>query len=517
MAARYEMIFEGDEARLVQSFIKINQQFSNLKRESQDAQRRTQSAQSQFRAFGSDVTEQLSGMVAGFFTVQAGLNELQRGWEAWKQQIEETGTAINEFSQSLAGLTTGAGDAISQVRPELLDIARGGMLSPEQALGAYQAARDVAPMASTESILNIVRTVQPMAALGLDPSQGARGLAMQQRFDPTGGGDPNGNLMLAQMQLAGGDIDRIIGREATRAQFSLQRFGMSEEESAEFMLSAVAAGVPATELVNQMTARAVRGGPAPSALPRGRGAMVDPKVRRKNQILENFNSLDENQRFNLMMSDPETAQAVLGDEAVAALSNIELARQTVGPNLEAALSGDLMARSIREIESDPIAAGAERSRRARNREALAALQGSEESNRRQQLKVYLDEERARERELIESGGASPFFSPIRQFSRWAGVGLAEATTQIERVPGLREASRGPFLPTFIGRRVRATIEHEQRASGVGEVTRTRGFGGGGQSGAIAQFDRLTANLERVNDQLERQMSDGRHVSVGVRE
>jgi len=519
MPGNYEMVFKGEEADLVNSFLKINRQFDQVKTRATESTRRTRESQGAFRQMGNEVAGSLSSMVAGFVSIQTGIQEVQRMWQDWNRQIEETGESINNFTNRLVGLTSGRGDPISEVGPRILEIGERFGMSQQQILETYDAAGGAMPLASTEQILRTFEAGAPFAALGLDPRIAVRAMGLQQRFAPRGADiDPmeQQNLILAQMQLAGENVEQLTSQRAIRAQFQMQRLGFEPREITEIMLAASQAGERPATITTQIAGVAEMGVQAPRPL--SREQQMDPRARQRFDVLTRYSQMSREDIARNLLVDPEGQEFLLGREAVASMRAVADARQVVAPLLEDALAGDLLAETRQQIEEDPQARLAERSRQAKARKDIAPLLGGEAATERQEIQTFIEQEAAREQRAIEAGEMHPSAARYTRFAR--RVGIAAEGVAPRGIGGVAALGVGMALAPGIGAGIGLAAQAGAQSRMVRQHEARFGFGAasaGGAEDASTEAGRLAENLKQVNDEVQKTIHVGHGISIPVRE
>jgi len=405
--ARLQMVFEGEEAKLVQSFIKINQQYDKMKGKARETNRETKRGTSVFQEFGSQVGSQLASMAVGMVGVQAGIQAASQMWTDWQAQIEDTGRALTDFTNELKAATTGRGDPYGQIRPEIIEIANRQGLTREEAIGLYEGVGGAFPLAKDPGVL--IRTMATAAQakqVGMDPSLMGAAMGIIGRFAMPGA-DPRdvANAALASFQALGAEGAGIATPRFGRGLAMLQGAGIQGPEALQMLVGAQFAGERPTffqQILGQAALAAEK--PEQFLLPAPQmGEAEDPSRRKRRLLRQRYSQMSPDDFVRNVLADPDAQTEFIGPGNLYRFRAVSEGISKVGPAIEMAVQDDLLRRTWDDLSQHDEVVRAWEQQFWEARKDLAPLLGGTAAERREAQRLWLTKEDARLEGQVQRG------------------------------------------------------------------------------------------------------------------
>lgn len=514
------MGFEPREAKLIQAFLKVNQQFDKVKDKARQTNQQTKQSQSAFSELGSTITSQIGSMAAGFASIGQLLSEAQKAWAAWNTEIERTGNTLADFTNNLKAATTGRGDPYSVVRPELLSIAGETGLNRQEIIDLYGAVGNALPFgASTQQIMSLVRetaTAKPSLG-GQDlPLLGTiAGVISKTAMQPGQFSEEQiANVAFSALQNLGGRAAKATRPGFQRGLGALAAMGITGTEAVSMGVAAQFAG-ESGELFEKIAVMAIEKRETLSLPPAPLGEVEDPKTTARRALRDRYKNMTPADFTRNVLNDEEAMREFFPGSSFR-VSQFAKAYDNLGPALAHAMDADAIDaqwKTLTDLPGNEIERAWELER-IRSAMTITPLTGGIGSQMSEARNLWLTKEEARLDSLVQRGEMSPYAKDVHM--RGLRVGLASGAYDAELYEIL-----GTEAPNSRQSQIRRQQEATQAANlGMLEsALASRGFDVGG---AVApdlntESAKTADNFRRMNNEVDRAKDEAKAVDVDDRE
>jgi len=507
------MGFEPQEARLIQAFLKINNQFDKTKDKAKQLNQQTKQGQSAFSEMGGSITSQLGSMAAGFLSISTVISEVTKAWQSWNDQIDKTGNALSDFTNQLKAVTTGRGDPYSVVRPELIDIAKSAGLNRQEIIDLYGAVGNALPFgASTQQILSLTREVagakrsiggEDLSLLGTIAGVISKTAMQPGQFTE----EAISNVAFSALQNLGERAPKATRPGFQKGLGALGQMGISGPEAVSMMVAAQFAG-ESGGLFERMAEMAEKRElfDLPAAK---RGEIESPQMRARRAMRAKHKT----------MAPEDFIRDVLGDEAAMKeyfpgrsfkIKDFAEAYDKLGPALTEAMEKDAIDAQWASLKNIPEVKRAWELEQTRAGMSLAPLTGGPGAMIAEGRNIFLAKEEARLEYLVQQGQMQPYMKDFMMQGIRKGVAGGLYENEIYAILGLEPPV--PIENPGLERVRREAEETGSPASLVGYGYAARG------AQEVARVTNNTAeNFRQMNNEFDKAKDEAKAVDVGDRE
>jgi len=516
MAGKVEMVFEPEVAKLLQGFLKINQQFTDTKNKAKGLKDETKKNKSAFDELGSSVTNQLGSMAAGFVSVGQLLAEAQKAWQAWNDQIERTGNTLSEFTNTLKAATTGRGDPYSVVRPELIDIAKSAGLNRQEIIDLYGAVGNALPFgADTQQIMAMTREAagakrslggQDLALLGT--VMGTIGKTAMQDASP----EDIANVAFSAIQNLGGRAAKATRPGFQRGLGALAQMGITGPEAVSMSVAAQFSG-ESGELFEKIAVMAIEKREEIGLKPAPAGMVEDPKTARRRALRDKYRTMTADEFTRNVLQDEEAMREFFPGSSFR-VNQFAQAYEKLGPALQTAMETDAIDSQWRTLKDQPGIGTAWELERTKAGISLMPIMGGKGSQLAEARNLWLTKEESRLESLVQRNEISPVTKANEMRALRAGLAMG---LYDEEVIGMLGPGSEIGAEMAANRRTQAA-QTQAAFQGVSDVFADPSMAPGPVAPDLQSETAKTAeNFREINNQVDRSKDEAKAVDVGDRE